>query len=57
MADERPLKGLKTSLGEQGLLEDFSILELEDRLEFADCCDNQCGPANTNCPCPPPPPK
>jgi len=37
------------------VLEEFSILELEERLEFAMCCDYQCGP-NTNCDgtCPPP---
>lgn len=29
-------------------LEEFSILELEERLEFALCCDYHCN-ANTNC--------
>lgn len=34
-------------------LEEFSILELEERLEFAVSCDG----CNNNCSCPPPPPQ
>jgi hypothetical protein len=35
----------------EALLEEFSILELEDRLEFSACCNCGCGQeANCNCP-------
>jgi hypothetical protein len=35
----------------QAVLEEFSILELEDRLEFSACCNCGCGDgANCNCP-------
>jgi hypothetical protein len=33
-------------------LEEFSVMELEDRLEFGICNDN-CDCTNTNCPCTP----
>jgi hypothetical protein len=32
-------------------LEDFEVVELEDRFEFTEKCDTNCG-----CPPPPPPP-
>ena len=40
-----------------GLLDEFSITELEQRLEFEAWCDWNCGcgPENGNCSCPPPP--
>ena len=35
-------------------LEEFSVMELEDRLEFGLCNDNcSCSPTNTNCSCNP----
>ena len=38
---------------DQNVTTEFSILELEDRLEFADLCDDNCGcnvgGTNTNC--------
>jgi hypothetical protein len=37
----------------EALLEEFSILELEDRLEFSACCNCGCGKdANCDCGCP-----
>jgi len=32
------------------LVEEFSVVELDERLEFMECCDY-----NGNCSCPPPP--
>jgi hypothetical protein len=44
-------------LSQFGLLDEFSITELEQRLEFEAWCDWNCGcgPDNGNCSCPPPP--
>jgi len=44
-------------LSQFGLLDEFSITELEQRLEFEAWCDWNCGcgPENGNCSCPPPP--
>jgi len=38
-------------LSQFGLLDEFSITELEQRLEFEAWCNWDCGPTNTNCPC------
>ena len=46
-------------LSQFGLLDEFSITELEQRLEFEAWCDWNCGcnpPPPTNSPCEPPPP-
>lgn len=44
-------------LSKFGLLDEFSITELEQRLEFEAWCDWNCGcgPDNGNCSCDPPP--
>ena len=47
-------------LSQFGLLDEFSITELEERLEFEAWCNWNCGcnpppPANSDCPPPPPP--
>lgn len=46
-------------LSQFGLLDEFSITELEQRLEFEAWCDWNCRcddppPSNGNCECPPP---
>ncbi len=38
-------------LSQFGLLDEFSITELEQRLEFEAWCDWNCGDPDTNCPC------
>ena len=45
-------------LSKFGLLDEFSITELEQRLEFEAWCDWNCGcgpDTNSNCDCGPPP--
>ena len=45
-------------LSQFGLLDEFSITELEERLEFEAWCNWNCGctPSNSGCDPPPPPP-
>jgi hypothetical protein len=50
MKDELDLLNLAPE-SEEKLFEEFSIMELEDRLEFA----VRCGDQNTNCSCTPKP--